>query len=203
MNKLVFLDWNGPEQIFDFVGWNSGRSASAFLDSTALVCDEAGHRRALQLRLPFLKPASYQRDPFPKHAPMRIEKFRLRPPPCRPSKGEAEDLMAFAQGGWRAVKYAGGHFTSPDAWEVICGEVLNPTPGDDRELRKRMEKQKEAHRREYESRKQELAGRTDEAAAREAATLEEIYNAPLRRLEKDGPLVAGYLNVSLRRCQRR
>jgi hypothetical protein len=60
-----------------------------------------------------------------------------------------------------------------------------------------MEKEKEAHRREYESRKQALAGRTDEAAAREAATLEEIYNAPLRKLDKEGPLVAGHLNVSL------
>jgi hypothetical protein len=197
MNKLKFLDWKGAEQNFDFIGWNSGRVASAFLDSAAFVLDEKGQRKILQLRLPFLKPATYQRDPFPPHPPTRIEKFRLRPPPCRPSKGEAEDLLAFAQGGWPAVKYACGHFTSPEPWEVVYGEVLNPTPEDDPELSTRMEKQKEAHRREYESRKQGLAGRTDEAAAGEAATLEEIYNAPLRRLRKDGPLVAGYLNVSL------
>ncbi|MEY2407503.1 MAG: hypothetical protein QOF48_173 [Verrucomicrobiota bacterium] len=178
MNKMVFLDWDGPERTFNFVGWNAGRAAGRFLDSTAFVLDDKGRHLALQLRLPFLKPAFYQRDPFPPHAPTRIERFRLLPPPCRRSQAEADDFLAFVKGGRAGVKFAGGHFTPPAVWEAIYGGILFPTPKDEPELEATMKHWLEAQGHEYKQRKAGLANLEGKERDDEERTIEEVYNMP-------------------------
>ncbi|MBI3415064.1 MAG: hypothetical protein HY043_07050 [Verrucomicrobia bacterium] len=130
---------------YDFIGWKDDHKSFYALDETR-------RKTVVEPQLPFLKNARWRDNfHFPKTPPTKIEKARLIPPPCRPTK-ESADLSR-----------AGEDFTEllVGSWERLYGEVLYPVPEDDVQLSRRLDAFLAVQREALEEELSRLEERTD------------------------------------------
>jgi hypothetical protein len=127
-------DWHGPRREFRFIGWRDDYSAF-------FVLDEKDGQFVIQPEL--FRPESPIRF---REAPASITKIRLLPPPCRPTRAEADllrEMRQLAEGRGRGYHDAVAiyraeaskrnilHPTVPDPWELIYEDALAPKDAPD------------------------------------------------------------------------
>ena len=141
MPKLEIIRTERKEIRF-FLGWNADQSC-------IYAQDKKGNYRLIPIELPSLDlhdlignsvGLSFKNRPFPKSAPIRIEPFRLIPPPCRAARDYDPKTLKHN---------AREPFEIPEEWAVDYGDYLFPDEEDKTLISNKLKKYQAREKRRY------------------------------------------------------
>ena len=174
MNSVTISLKKDSTAKMDFIAWKNDRQAFYARPPT-------GKPRVVTLTPAMPKGAVWTVEPFPECAPIKIEPFRLLPPPCQSSEDECGTRV-------------------PEPWEYVYlkthNQILYPSREDDKPLRQLLAEYKKAKRIEYEREKVEAAQiESTEKREDQLEKIEHRYHEPLHKWH--GRELAGALNITL------